>query len=117
MSAREQVGQTIKAMRLGHSMTQKDLASSIGQSESSIAMYERGKREPDFETMEAIARVFNVPMSSLVGEINYCEEQPTNKEVRTLMKGMNKLPHAQQEQLLNVARAMFAEYADYFKTE
>ena len=36
-------------------------------------------------------------------------------EARILARGVDKLPKAQREQALNVVKAMFAEYADYFE--
>ena len=36
-------------------------------SRSSIAMYEAGSREPDFEMLESIADFFNIDMRDLVG--------------------------------------------------
>ena len=66
MGSKEELGTRIKTMRLSRKMTQADLAKSIGQSPSSITMYETGRREPDFETLEAMADVFNVPMSFFV---------------------------------------------------
>ncbi len=48
-------------------MTQRQLADALGLSESTVGMYERGHREPDFETLEAIADYFNVDMDYLTG--------------------------------------------------
>lgn len=48
--------------------SQKDLADKIGMSRSTIAMYEAGEREPDFETLEALADTFNVNMDTLLGK-------------------------------------------------
>ena len=55
MASKNFIGQRIKTMRLSRGMTQADLAKAIGQSQASITMYETGKREPDFETLEALA--------------------------------------------------------------
>lgn len=66
MSIKEEIGARIKTMRLSREMTQAELAKAIGQSASSITMYETGRREPDFETMEALADVFNVPLTYLM---------------------------------------------------
>ena len=117
MGTREQVGQMIKTMRLSRNMTQKDLARALGQSESSIAMYERGKREPDFETLETLADIFNVPMSAFLPADDRQQEyvQPASDGVRLLIKGLNKLTPEQLEQATNVMKAMFAQYADYFE--
>lgn len=56
----------LKTMRMARGMTQEALADAIGTAKSTISMYERGKREPDFETLEALADVFNVPLTALL---------------------------------------------------
>ena len=48
-------------------MTQDTLAKRLGISRSAIGMYESGEREPDFETLEAIADTFRVDMNTLHG--------------------------------------------------
>ena len=53
-------------MRKSRNMTQEDLARAIDQSASSITMYETGRREPDLETLEAMADVFNVTLGSII---------------------------------------------------
>ena len=68
MGKKEEVGQRIRVMRKSRHMTQEELAKAIGQSPSSITMYETGRRSPDYETLEAMADVFNVPLSSLLEE-------------------------------------------------
>jgi repressor LexA len=47
-------------------MSQAELAEAVGCAASTIAMYETGKREPDMDTIEAIADVFNVRIRDLV---------------------------------------------------
>lgn len=57
----------LRDLRTRHNLTQKMLGNALGLSESTIGMYERGQREPDFETLEAIADYFNVDMNYLTG--------------------------------------------------
>ena len=66
MGKREEIGTRIRVMRKSRNMTQEDLARAIDQSPSSITMYETGRREPDLETLEAMADVFNVTLGSIV---------------------------------------------------
>lgn len=66
MGKREEIGLRIRTMRKSRNMTQEDLAKAIEQSASSITMYETGRREPDLETLEALADVFNVTLGSIV---------------------------------------------------
>ena len=62
------IGQKIKTGRLSRNMTQADLAKALGVSPSAVGMWEQDRREPDFDTLEALADVFNVPMSYFVTE-------------------------------------------------
>ena len=134
MGRKEEIALRIRTMRKSRGMTHEDLARAIGQSASSISMYENARREPDFETLEAIADVFNVPLSSLLfdpdreltpfekGWDGYVSgrldaDAPKTSEARILAKGIDKLPKEQREQALAVVRAMFTKYADYFDKE
>ena len=65
MGKREEIGLRIRTMRKSRNMTQEELAKAINQSASSITMYETGRREPDIETLEALADVFNVTLGSI----------------------------------------------------
>ena len=59
----------IRELREKAQMSQQQLADAIGaQSRSTISMYESGNREPDLETFEALADVFNVPLAYIVGD-------------------------------------------------
>jgi len=57
----------LKMLRKRNHMTQTQLAEKIGVGRSAVSMYEMGEREPDFETLEAIADIFNVDMDVLLG--------------------------------------------------
>ena len=65
MNIRE-IGEMIRIRRESRGMTQAQLASAIGMSESAIAMYEAGKRKPKDSAVEALADVFNVPKWSIL---------------------------------------------------
>lgn len=57
----------LRKLRAEWSLTQDELAPKLGISRSTLGMYETGKREPDFETLETIADFFNVDMNYLIG--------------------------------------------------
>lgn len=120
MDKKKEIGLRIRTMRKSRDMTQEDLGKALGQSASSITMYETGRREPDFETLEALADIFNVPLASLVSEDGFGSSSvyvPQTDESRTLAIGLDQLPKEQREQALSVVRAMFVKYADYFEKE
>lgn len=54
-----------KSLRKDIGMSQLEVGQKLGLAKSTIAMYESGKRTPDFETIEAICDLFNVNMSEL----------------------------------------------------
>ena len=66
MGNKEDMGERIRAARLSHGMTQADLAEAVGVKKSTVGMWENGLREPNIDTLEALADVFNVPMRYFV---------------------------------------------------
>ncbi|MCB6475556.1 helix-turn-helix domain-containing protein [Emergencia timonensis] len=56
----------LKELRERKGISQASLADDLGVSKSAISMYERGERNPDFETLETIADYFNVDMNYLL---------------------------------------------------
>ena len=63
-------GKILRELRNNSKLTQTELANSLGLAFSTISMYERGEREPDFETLEAIADYFNVSLDYLLERTN-----------------------------------------------
>jgi len=63
-------GQRLRKLREQKKITQKELSKLLQVSESAIGMYERGDREPNFETIDKIADYFNVQIDYLLGRSN-----------------------------------------------
>ena len=61
----------LRQLRTVKGLSQLDFAKQLGISKSSVNMYERGEREPNFELLEAIADYFNVDMDYLLGKSEY----------------------------------------------
>jgi transcriptional regulator with XRE-family HTH domain len=57
----------LKSLRKDHGLTQLKLGEYLGLSESTISLYESGKREPDNETLSRIADYFSVSVDYLLG--------------------------------------------------
>ena len=62
------LGKTIQSLREQSGMSQKELAKRAGVSTGAIGNYEAGLRRPKFETIEALADIFNVPIELLIGD-------------------------------------------------
>ena len=104
MDKKNLLGLRIKTMRKSRKMTQADLALAINQSQSSITMYETGRREPDFETLEALADVFNIPLVSLVDFSGYVSD--SNPQIRAVSTMMENMSDEQRDQILAIVRAV-----------
>lgn len=61
-------GERLRQLRTARGLSQMDFSKLIQTSKSSVNMYERGEREPNFETLEKIADFFNVDMDYLLGK-------------------------------------------------
>lgn len=75
----------IKKLRTERGLTQEDVASGVAVGKSTISMYESGQRSPTFETLEALADFFNVPMAFFLEETLPADLLPVRrKRVRLL---------------------------------
>jgi transcriptional regulator with XRE-family HTH domain len=61
------LAEKIKRLREQSGMSMRELAAKCDTSKSAIFLYEQGKRKPKYETLEALADVFNVDMAYLLG--------------------------------------------------
>ncbi|MGJ8729320.1 helix-turn-helix domain-containing protein [Listeria aquatica] len=58
---------TLKELRKKENLTQGQLSMKLGISRDTLANYEIGRREPDFETLKKIAKYFGVSTDYLLG--------------------------------------------------
>lgn len=68
------IGTNIKKIRTDKKITRKELAEKIEVSEPTISRYENGKREPNIETLNKIARALNVSILELIGSTPLTKE-------------------------------------------
>lgn len=104
--------EALRRLRKQDKLTQAELAAAIGISKSTISMYECGNREPDFETLEALADFFNVDMNILTGSVSqssshtnvikiaardgsYTEKRLTDDQVKALRLILDQMPDAE----------------------
>lgn len=92
----------LKELRNNKDLTQDELAKAIKISKSSINMYERGEREPKFETLEAIADFFNVDMDYLLGR----SDEPNH--MLSIVQDAVKSGHIASDTLKNISSLLKA---------
>ena len=62
-----ETGRRIRELRVKNGYTQKDLAERLYKSESAVRMWELGKSEPDIQSINSLAEIFNIDPSYLTG--------------------------------------------------
>ncbi|WP_028987646.1 helix-turn-helix domain-containing protein [Thermicanus aegyptius] len=65
----------LKALRTKKKLTHQDMADFLGISRQAYGLYENGKREPDFHTLQKLADFFNVSTDYLLGRT----DEPNNE--------------------------------------
>ena len=60
----------LKEIRNGAGMTQVQHAEALGVSKGTVAMWEIGKREPNYETLNALAGIFDKRIDYILGYSN-----------------------------------------------
>lgn len=87
----------LKELRKSKKLTLKELGKMVGASESTISLYESGKRQPDYSTLQRFADVFEVTTDYLLGR----EDAPSKAD----------------EELQDVDFALYGEVKDLTETE
>lgn len=75
MSEEIRLGKNIRCLRNAYGETQEQLGEAIGVEKNTISYYENGKREPDKETLAAIASHFMIS----VEELMFCDLSEIDK--------------------------------------
>lgn len=57
----------LKELRKLRNLTMKELGQMVNVAESTISLYENGKRQPDYETLKKLADILNVSTDCLLG--------------------------------------------------
>lgn len=110
----------LKFLRSEKGWSQQRLADELKLSKSSVNMYERGEREPGFETMEAIADTFNVDMDYLYGRTDVKIAEPIQLNADAVPPGFEPLPRMVKKPLIGdiacgqpiTAEQNIADYVD-----
>lgn len=81
-----------KKLRQEQGLSQQQLADALKLSKSSVNMYERGEREPGFETISAISDFFQVDIDYLLGKSSYKNKDAWLAAARTEREPSRRVP-------------------------
>lgn len=91
----------IRELRKQHGLTMRELGEKIGVSESTISLYETGKREPNYETLLKIAELFNVSVDYLLRgeEVPAAKTPITDDDIKFALFGGGPVTDEQFEEV------------------
>jgi transcriptional regulator with XRE-family HTH domain len=87
------LAERLRELRKKNKMTQKDVATFLGISESGYGYYEQGRNEPSLETLRKLASKYGVSVSYITGEVsdNQNSQTPSTKDEKDIAKRMEKI--------------------------
>ena len=77
----------LKELRELSGMTQEELGKKVNTTRQAISNYEKGRRNADYEMLEALADAFNVDIGYLLGQTDKTTVIP-NSDINTSFKEM-----------------------------
>ena len=99
------IGNNIKYFRKESGMTQDELAEELNVTRQALSNWERGKTEPDIETLTKIAEILDVSVEELI----YGEER--EEEHKTVVRQVTK--HAKEGVGFGTVLAMVISYVKW----
>ena len=108
----ERLGEKLKAARKKKGLTQQKLADLSHVSLKHIQNCERGKKNPSFEILQALAKVLDISLDSLLAPDMLEDEQAAN-EMRQIYLSC---PPVARKTLLNSTRVLASELKDMVQT-
>lgn len=105
---RKSIGNIIRELREENELKQRDLANELNIAKNTLSQYESGKRTPDLETTDQIAREFNVSMDYLCG-VHDLRYNPRDKYFKLLMKILDTCSENEKATVIKFAKKIQEE--------
>ena len=97
-----------KTIRISNGLTQLDIANKLNFAKNTVCAWEKGRAQPNFDTLIEIANIFNCSIDYLLGREddfgNVTPREPTLSEnEKRLLKAFNSLSNVAQRKLIDDA--------------
>ena len=112
----------IRTLRKDKGLTMKQFGERIGMAESTISLYESGKRQPDNETLKKIADFFDVSTDYLLERTDDKNQKPGETNIKfdefsyAMYNESKELSEDDKQRLLTFARMLKDSISEDEKT-
>lgn len=97
------LGKKISELSMQQGISQRDLATMIGVTETTISRYIKGTREPKIEILSNLATVLNVTVDDLIGDgVNDKDEEEYPQIKRLIARNSKNLTMMEKRELIDV---------------
>jgi transcriptional regulator with XRE-family HTH domain len=103
------MGARIAEFRKGSSITQAQLAETMGVSQQTVASWEVGRRGVPVSLLPALARTLGVSVEALVGQTPTPSKRGPTPKLQQQMQRLSALPKPKQRAVIEVLEAMLAQ--------
>lgn len=100
------LGKRLTSLRNNKKKRQEDIAKIIGVTRPAYTAYEKGKRNPDYETLLKLASYFEVTVDYLLGKsddprLTEKEDKKMDKKTKDLLDLLDKLPKDRRDHYID----------------
>ena len=99
--------ENIKALRKRKGLSQAEVAEHLEMTKQGYSLYELGKREPDFNTLKALAEFFNTDIDFLLSE--YDSVSISNSKLKFALFGDTEI----DDEVLDDVKRLAMEHLKY----
>lgn len=103
-------GDNIRNLRKQKGMNQHELGREMDVSAVSVSKWERGQTQPDIETLQKMADLFDTSIDEICGHHTKQDEGSDNMSV--MHRAFRQLTPEEQEKYLAIGRVLFANAFD-----
>lgn len=103
------LGEKLKHLRESRGYMQRDVANDLGIAPNTLSGYERNVRNPDSETLKALAVYYGVTVDDLLGTLSIKELEAEMPEGATVLRRMKNMPPSAQKRMLSIINAVLDE--------
>ena len=102
----------LREMRQEKGLTQRKLAGLLNMSKNMICEYEKGRAEPNLETLIKLSKILDCSIDYLIGNSDYLGNIITksdfSEEEKRLLSSFEQLPAEHQDFLVKTAETMLS---------